>query len=635
MASPSLGRSHQRSDRRILSSTGGGGFSSGKKSAAARISAAAAPRVLIEDDDADSGRVRVAVRVRPRNDEDLYYDSELIDCLELQPELRRLKLRKNNWSSESYIFDDVFTESASQKRVYEAVAKPVVETVLSGYNGTVMAYGQTGTGKTYTIGSLGNDNSSERGIMVRALEDVLAEISPGLDNLSISYLQLYLEAIQDLLAPDKNNIALTKDSKSGEVCLPGATVVEISDIDQFLQVLQTGERNRHASNTKMNARSSRSHAILVVHIQRSSKGKDENEFLSVNINSSEEFPHTSAFFKSKLLIIDLAGSERIDESGVDGHVLEEAKFINLSLNSLGKCINALAENSTHIPTRDSKLTRLLSDSFGGTARTSLIITVSPSARHYSQTSSTIMFGQRVDGHSLLRFLQPDGSQLYSLTSWFFLWFAVGKLTLCAPENHMYTLFSSVVGKEPGATPTAKPAMKVVNAVKLKEDYDSESKYRKLECQIDSLTSEVEKQHKDKLHLERRLYEREMTLAEAENKLVEAEKKLAVAEEKPAATSEGQAEGSTYQVTVAFNEMEVMDLMRKLEEKRSRHANMEEQLIEFLQNGTWKFAEATSMINLLIKLANHQAAAVANPRTHAMVIWFALIPITLLSLYFLW
>ncbi|PKU79798.1 kinesin-like protein KIN-UC isoform X2 [Dendrobium catenatum] len=521
----------------------------------------------------DAGRVRVAVRVRPRNDEDLYYDSELIDCLELQPELRRLKLRKNNWSSESYIFDDVFTESASQKRVYEAVAKPVVETVLSGYNGTVMAYGQTGTGKTYTIGSLGNDNSSERGIMVRALEDVLAEISPGLDNLSISYLQLYLEAIHDLLAPDKNNIALTKDSKSGEVCLPGATVVEISDIDQFLQVLQTGEKNRHASNTKMNARSSRSHAILVVHIQRSSKGKDENEFLSVNINNSEEFPHLSAFFKSKLLIIDLAGSERIDESGVDGQMLEEAKFINLSLNSLGKCINALAENSTHIPTRDSKLTRLLSDSFGGTARTSLIITVSPSARHYSQTSSTIMFGQR--------------------------------------------------------------AMKVVNAVKLKEDYDSESKYRKLECQIDSLTSELEKQQKDKLHLERRLYEREMTLAEAENKLFEAEKKLAVAEEKPAATSEGQVEGSTYQVTVAFNEMEVTDLMRKLEEKRSRHAKMEQQLTEFLQNGTWKFAEATSMINLLIKLENHQAAAVASPRTQAMVIWFALIPIALLSLYFLW
>ncbi|XP_020584298.1 kinesin-like protein KIN-UC [Phalaenopsis equestris] len=541
MASPSLARCSQRSDRRILSSTSGSGFSS------------------------DSGRVRVAVRVRPKSDEDIYYDSEFIDCLELQPELRRLKLKKNNWSSESYKFDDIFTETASQKRVYEAVAKPVVESVLSGYNGTVMAYGQTGTGKTYTIGSLGIDNSSERGIMVRAIEDVLAEISPGLDTLSISYLQLYLESIQDLLAPDKSNISLTKDSKSGEVCFPCATVVEISDTDQFLQVLQIGERNRHASNTKMNARSSRSHAILVVHIQRSSKGNNENEFLSATMNNDEESSQMSTLLKSKLLIIDLAGSERIDESGVDGHMLEEAKFINLSLNSLGKCINALAENSPHIPTRDSKLTRLLSDSFGGTARTSLIITVSPSARHYSQTSSTIMFGQR--------------------------------------------------------------AMKVSNVVKLKEEYDSENKYRKLQCQIDNLTSEVERQHKDKLQLERRLYERELTLAEAENKLVEAEKKLAQAEEKLAAISEGQVEDSSYQVTLALNEM------RKLEEERSPHENVEDELIELLNYGTAKFAEATNKINLLIQLENHQSAA-ANPRAHAMVIWFALLLLTLFLLYFL-
>jgi hypothetical protein len=98
--------------------------------------------------------------------------------------------------------------------------------------------------------------------------------------------------------------------------------------------------------------------------------------------------------KSKLLIVDLAGSERINKSGTDGHMIEEAKFINLSLTSLGKCINALAEGSSHIPTRDSKLTRLLRDSFGGSARTSLIITIGPSARYHAETTSTIMFGQR-------------------------------------------------------------------------------------------------------------------------------------------------------------------------------------------------------------------------------------------------
>ncbi|XP_062110310.1 kinesin-like protein KIN-UC isoform X2 [Humulus lupulus] len=105
-------------------------------------------------------------------------------------QLKRLKLRKNNWSSESYRFDEVFTDTASQRRVYEAVAKPVVESVLNGYNGTVMAYGQTGTSKTYTLSRLGKDDTSERGIMARALEDILSCTSPGFDSVEISYLQL-------------------------------------------------------------------------------------------------------------------------------------------------------------------------------------------------------------------------------------------------------------------------------------------------------------------------------------------------------------------------------------------------------------------------------------------------------------
>ncbi|KAB2063486.1 hypothetical protein ES319_A10G219100v1 [Gossypium barbadense] len=144
------------------------------------------------DDDNDPGRVRVAVRLRPRNAEDLLSDADFADCVELQPELKRLKLRKNNWSSESYKFDEVFTGTASQKRVYEVVAKPVVESVLSGYNGTVMAYGQTGTGKTFTLGRLGKDDASERGIMVRALEDIVANISLASDTVEISYLQAHL-----------------------------------------------------------------------------------------------------------------------------------------------------------------------------------------------------------------------------------------------------------------------------------------------------------------------------------------------------------------------------------------------------------------------------------------------------------
>ncbi|KFK34726.1 hypothetical protein AALP_AA5G184400 [Arabis alpina] len=413
------------------------------------------------DDDNDPGRVRVSVRVRPRNGEELISDADFSDLVELQPEIKRLKLRKNNWNSESYRFDEVFTDTASQKRVYEGVAKPVVEGVLNGYNGTIMAYGQTGTGKTYTVGKIGKDDAAERGIMVRALEDILVNASSASVSVEISYLQLYMETIQDLLAPEKNNISINEDAKTGEVSVPGATVVHIQDLDHFLQVLQVGETNRHAANTKMNTESSRSHAILTVHVRRAMNEKAETGTKSLG---DKGIPKVR---KSKLLIVDLAGSERINKSGTDGHLIEEAKFINLSLTSLGKCINALAEGSSHIPTRDSKLTRLLRDSFGGSARTSLIITIGPSARYHAETTSTIMFGQR--------------------------------------------------------------AMKIVNMVKLKEEFDYESLCRKLETQVDHLTAEVERQNKlrnsEKHELEKRLKECEISFAIAEKNTVTRSKLL--------------------------------------------------------------------------------------------------------------
>ncbi|XP_047256689.1 kinesin-like protein KIN-UC isoform X2 [Capsicum annuum] len=414
------------------------------------------------ENDPEPGRVRVTIRVRPRNVEELS-DADYADCVEVQPELKKLKLRKNNWNSEFYKFDEVFAESASQKRIYETVAKPVVESVLNGYNGTVMAYGQTGTGKTYTLGRLGKDDVSERGIMVRALEDIIVNTTPTSDSVEMSFLQLYMESIQDLLAPEKINIPIVEDAKTGEVSVPGATVVKIQDLDHFLQLLQIGEANRLAANTKLNTESSRSHAILMVNIRKSVKN-DEETGSSFQENDSKTDRHGNQIpivRKSKLLIVDLAGSERIDKSGSEGRLLEEAKFINLSLTSLGKCINALAENSPHIPTRDSKLTRLLRDSFGGSARTSLIITIGPSSRHYPETTSTIMFGQR--------------------------------------------------------------AMKIVNTVKLREEFDYENLCRNLETQMEHLTVEIDRQQKfradDQMVMEKKLRECQKSFTEAERSIV--------------------------------------------------------------------------------------------------------------------
>ncbi|KAH1075060.1 hypothetical protein J1N35_027388 [Gossypium stocksii] len=414
-----------------------------------------------KDDAGVPGRVRVAVRLRPRNAEESVADADFADCVELQPELKRLKLRKNNWDTDTYEFDEVLTEFASQKRVYEVVAKPVVEGVLDGYNGTIMAYGQTGTGKTYTLGRLGEEDTANRGIMVRAMEDILAEVSPEIDSVLVSYLQLYMESLQDLLDPTNDNISIVEEPKSGDVSLPGATLVEIRDQQSFLELLRLGEAHRHAANTKLNTESSRSHALLMVHVKRTVKGR-EPAHSSDNGNSTSmaRSLRPPLVRKGKLVVVDLAGSERIDKSGSDGHTREEAKSINLSLSALGKCINALAENSAHVPVRDSKLTRLLRDSFGGTARTSLVITVGPSPRHRGETASTIMFGQR--------------------------------------------------------------AMKVENMLKLKEEFDYKSLARRLDIQLDKLIMEHERKQKAfEVEIERITAEAQNRISEAERNYADA------------------------------------------------------------------------------------------------------------------
>ncbi|MBA0689660.1 hypothetical protein Goari_007379, partial [Gossypium aridum] len=245
------------------------------------------------------------------------------------------------------------------------------------------------------------------------------------------------------------------------VSLPGATLVEIRDQQSFLELLRLGEAHRHAANTKLNTESSRSHALLMVHVKRTVKGREPaHSSDSGNSTSMARSLRPPLVRKGKLVVVDLAGSERIDKSGSDGHTREEAKSINLSLSALGKCINALAENSAHVPVRDSKLTRLLRDSFGGTARTSLVITVGPSPRHRGETASTIMFGQR--------------------------------------------------------------AMKVENMLKLKEEFDYKSLARRLDIQLDKLIMEHERKQKAfEVEIERITAEAQNRISEAERNYADA------------------------------------------------------------------------------------------------------------------
>eukprot|EP00949_MAST-11_sp_MAST-11-sp1_P002733 g2733.t1 len=317
----------------------------------------------------------------------------------------------------TFTFDTFFDMDATQEEVYEQAASSIVQGVLNGYNGTVFAYGQTGTGKTHTMmGASSAPLESMGGIIPRALNqifDTVAQMSNEfIYEISVSYVQLYCELLQDLLEPDRSK-TLTIREDSGEapgkgggtgVFIQGLSSFKVNSKMECLNLLRIGAENRAVAETKMNAQSSRSHAALLLRVERRPRPGVEG-----GTNAPKKVT-------GKLFIVDLAGSERVRTSGsAQGDRFRELKSINLSLSALGNCISALAEKKRHIPFRDSKLTRLLQDSLGGNARTALVINVSPSAVDASETLSSLMFGQRAMAveTSAKRNVEVDYKALYT------------------------------------------------------------------------------------------------------------------------------------------------------------------------------------------------------------------------------
>ena len=306
------------------------------------------------------------------------------------PESRRVLLRKTAWDTDAYAFDTVLHEASSQTRVFDEVAKPVVEAVLKGYNGTVMAYGQTGTGKTHTMLARGGDDPAARGVVCRAVEMIVGRTGV---NVTVQYLQVYQDSVFDLLGGDGESSSgtvrtdaaepLNMMEEAGEVRVVGAREVHVSCAAEVMRLLDEGEQARAVANHKLNATSSRSHAILILRVAHAAgKGGDDGD-------------GGGKVTMGKLMLVDLAGSERITKTGADGMTQKEAQAINKSLTSLGRCIQMLASGGGgHVPYRDCKLTRLLSDSLGGTALTSLIVTIGPLQEHFSETAATLKFGQQ-------------------------------------------------------------------------------------------------------------------------------------------------------------------------------------------------------------------------------------------------
>lgn len=272
-----------------------------------------------------------------------------------------------------FTFDRVFGPDATQDQIYDLAATETVEETLKGYNGTIFAYGQTGAGKSYTM--FGGPNSP--GIIPRISHHIFSHIDNSSSDteytVEVSCMEIYMEQIRDLLNPTATEFSIHEDKDNG-VYVKGLSHAYVTNETEFEEIVSLGNKHRSISATHMNTDLSRSHVIVRISITQ----KLEQEIV-----------------RSNLFLIDLAGSEKIDRTGAKGQNLEEAKKINLSLSSLGQVINSLTDpTATHIPYRDSKLTRILQESLGGNSRTTLIINISPAVASAAETISTLRFGAR-------------------------------------------------------------------------------------------------------------------------------------------------------------------------------------------------------------------------------------------------
>ncbi|KAL0226918.1 hypothetical protein P9112_014242 [Eukaryota sp. TZLM1-RC] len=294
------------------------------------------------------------------------------------------------YSTHTFTFDHVYDQNASQSDVYETTAKTAVLSTLLGYNASIIAYGQTGTGKTFTMEGLGEQS---RGIIPRSIQEIFSFIkncrSPNMKFLiRASYLQIYNEVISDLLSPDKSNLSIREDRKKG-VYVEGLSEWVVRTPAEIYGLMERGSHFRATASTRMNEVSSRSHAIFMIIVEQLEELEDGN----LNSSGSRE----QCFRIGKLNLVDLAGSERVRLTRATGRRLDESKKINQSLSALGNVIAALTDQTktrSHIPYRDSKLTRVLEDSLGGNCRTVMMAMISPALESFNESLSTLKFANR-------------------------------------------------------------------------------------------------------------------------------------------------------------------------------------------------------------------------------------------------
>lgn len=330
-----------------------------------------------------SESVRVVVRCRPMNGKEKAASYDKV--VDVDVKLGQVSVKNPKGTShempKTFTFDAVYDWNAKQFELYDETFRPLVDSVLQGFNGTIFAYGQTGTGKTYTMEGVRGD-PEKRGVIPNSFDHIFTHISRSQNQqylVRASYLEIYQEEIRDLLSKDQTKRLELKERPDTGVYVKDLSSFVTKSVKEIEHVMNVGNQNRSVGATNMNEHSSRSHAIFVITIECSEVGLDGENHIRVG----------------KLNLVDLAGSERQAKTGAQGERLKEATKINLSLSALGNVISALVDGkSTHIPYRDSKLTRLLQDSLGGNAKTVMVANVGPASYNVEETLTTLRYANR-------------------------------------------------------------------------------------------------------------------------------------------------------------------------------------------------------------------------------------------------
>ncbi|XP_004855066.1 kinesin-like protein KIF21A isoform X4 [Heterocephalus glaber] len=362
----------------------------------------------------DDSSVRVAVRIRPQLAKEKIEGCHI--CTLVTPGEPQVYLGKDK----AFTFDYVFDIDSQQEQIYIQCIEKLIEGCFEGYNATVFAYGQTGAGKTYTMGTGFDVNitEEEQGIISRAVKHLFKSIEekkhtaiknglpPPDFKVNAQFLELYNEEVLDLFDTTrdmdaknkKSNVRIHEDSTGG-IYTVGVTTRTVNTESEMMQCLKLGALSRTTASTQMNVQSSRSHAIFTIHVcqtrvcpQVDAENSTDNKMISES-SQMNEFETLTAKFH----FVDLAGSERLKRTGATGERAKEGISINCGLLALGNVISALGDKSkraTHVPYRDSKLTRLLQDSLGGNSQTIMIACVSPSDRDFMETLNTLKYANR-------------------------------------------------------------------------------------------------------------------------------------------------------------------------------------------------------------------------------------------------